>query len=219
MKRVTMLTVALAAALLLPAAAAPAAPVDDLRAVFEDWRPDRSITQCRFTRAQLVNALNISSGLDSDYYAPGFRDAVRREIARHDTGGCRGISTDSAARARSALRRLRIVAIRPRGGLRESVTIRNSGSASVALRGATLRDRSGRRVRLGSRRLGARRSLRVFTGCAKGRKRAYRRGARLYACVRRQVWNDRGDVVKIVDRRGVTVAQRGFGSFRRVVRF
>jgi hypothetical protein len=125
----------------------------------------------------------------------------------------------AAARARSVLRRLQVTSIRPRGGLRENVTIRNPGSSGVSLRGATLRDRSGRRVKLGSRRLDAGRSLRVSTGCAKGRKRAYRRGSRLYACQRRRVWDDGGDVVKIADRRGVTVAQRGYGRFRGVYRF
>ena len=59
----------------------------------------------------------------------------------------------------------------------------------------------------------------MYSGCAKGRRKAHRRGSKLYACLRRSVWDDRGDVVKIVDRRGVTVAQRGYGTRRRVVRF
>lgn len=224
MNRMAMLAgAAVATAMLLPASSALAAPADDAREVFTDWRPDGRITACRFTRDQLGNALAVTSGVDLDYYAPGFRDEVRREIARHDAGGCRGVESDSSAaaraRARSAVRRLRIASIRPRGGLRESVTIRNSGTRTLGLRGVTLRDRSGRRVKLGTGQLGARRSLRVFTGCATGRKRAHRRGSRLYACLRRRVWNDGGDVVKIVDRRDVAVAQRGYGRFRQVVRF
>lgn len=219
-RKTTSLAAVFTAALLLSASSAVAAPADDFRAVFDDWRPDGQITDCGFTRAQLGNAAAVSSGGDFNSYAPGFRDEVAREIARHDAGGCAGIAPRSpAARRRSALRRLRIGTIRPRGGLKESVIIRNTGSGSVSLRGATVRDRSGRRLKLGSGRLGARRSLRVFTGCAKGRRKAYRRGSRLYACQRRTVWDDRGDVVKIVDSRRVVVAQRGYGRYRRVARF
>jgi hypothetical protein len=223
MIRATMLVVVTAGMLVLPISGAVASPADDAREVFADWRPDGDITSCRFTRQQLSNSLAVLGGVDLNYYAPGFREEVGREIARHDSGGCRGITPDTSgsagARARSALRRLRIVSIRPRGGSRESVTIRNPGSTGVSLKGSTLRDRSGRRIKLGSKRLGARRSLRVYTGCAKGRKKAYRRGSRLYACSKRRVWDDRGDVVRIVDRRGVAVAQRGYGRFRRVFRF
>ena len=219
-RKTTLLAALFTSALLIPSSTALAAPADDFRAVFEDWRPDGQITQCRFTRAQLANAAAVSGGFDANYYAPGFRDELAREIARQDAGACTGVVPGSpAARRQSALRRLRIGTIRPRGGLKESVIIRNSGPGSVSLRGATLRDRSGRRLRLGSGRLGARRSLRVYTGCAKGRRKAHRRGSRLYACQRRTVWNDRGDVVKIVDARRVTVAQRGYGRFRRVARF
>jgi Zn-finger nucleic acid-binding protein len=35
----------------------------------------------------------------------------------------------------------------------------------------------------------------------------------------RGVWDDRGDVVKLVDRRGLVVRQAGYGSWRGVVRF
>lgn len=212
-----------AATVLLPTSTTLAAPADDARAVFGDWKPDGRITPCRFTRAQLVRTLTVLDGGDADAYSPGFRDEVRREIARHDAGGCRGVAPGAGsgadARRRSALRTLRITTIRPKGGLGESVTIRNAGTRAVSLRGATLRDRSGRRVRLGSGRLGAGRSLRVFTGCAKGRRKASRRGSRLHACLRRQVWKDRGDVVKVVDSRRVVVAQRGYGTLRGVSRF
>lgn len=220
MIRLTMVSLALAALALAGAPAALAAPTDDFRAVLADWQPDHDVTACRFTRAQLVNADAVAGTLaDFDSYAPGFRDEVRREIARYDAGGCRGVSPDSPARARSPLAKLRITKIRPKGGLRESVTIRNAGAGSVRLSRATLRDRGGHRVRLGNGRLGARRSLRVFTGCARGHRKAYRRGSRLYACLRRRVWDDRGDLVKVVDGRGVTVAQRGYGRLRRLARF
>jgi len=83
-------------AALLPATAALAAPLDDFKAVFADWRSDGDVTACRFPKATLVNARNLaSSNADFDSYAPGFRDEVGREIARHDSGGCRGIAPDS----------------------------------------------------------------------------------------------------------------------------
>ena len=203
-------------------AGAQAAPADDFSAVAADYRGDGDVTDCRFTRAQLVNAAAFAASVpDLDSYAPGFRGEVGREIARHDAGGCKGVtSPGSSDRARSPLRRVRIVRIRPRGRLAESVTIRNSGPRAVDLARATLRDRRGNRLRIPrGTRLRAGRSLRVVTGCARGRRRAVRRGPTLHACRRSQLWDDRGDVVKVVDTRGRVVAQRGYGTQRRVVRF
>ena len=213
---------AMAAAVLLPTSNALAAPADDLRAVLRDWQPDHDIADCRFTRAQLVNARDAAGTLpDFDSYAPGFRDEAIREIARHDSGGCRGVvPSPSDARNRSRLRSIRIVAIKPKGGARESVTIRNAGSRAVSLRGATLRDRSGHRLRLPAvGKLTGRRSLLVVTGCARGRRKPVRLGSRLFACRSRGVWDDRGDVVKVVDAGGTVVAQRGYGRLRGVPRF
>lgn len=211
----------LAAVVLLPGASALAAPADDYRAVLADWQRDQDVTACRFTRAQLVNARNVAGTVpDFDSYSPGFRDEVSAEIARHDRGGCRGVSpqTPASKRNRSHLRAVRITALRPRGGSRESVTIRNTGRGAVRLSGATLRDRSGKRLRLFGR-LGGRRTLRVLTGCAGARKRPVRLGAQLFACRSRLLWDDRGDVVKVVDARGTVVAQRGYGTLRAVARF
>ena len=213
--------VCLAAIFLLPGASALAAPVDDYNAVLADWRAGGDVTPCRFTRTQLVNARNVAGTVpDFDSYAPGFREEVTQEIARHDRGGCRGVSpqTPASRRSRSHLRAIRITAIRPRGGSRESVTIRNTARGAVRLRGATLRDRSGKRLRL-SGRLGGRRTLRVITGCAGARRRPARLGAQLFACRSGRLWDDRGDVVKVVDARGIVVAQRGYGTLRAVARF
>jgi len=98
------------------------------------------------------------------------------------------------------------------------VTIRNTGRGAVRLKGATLRDRSGKKLRL-SGRLAGRRSLRVVTGCARGARRPRRVGSRLFACRTGRMWDDRGDVAKVVDARGTVVAQRGYGTFRTVARF
>ena len=202
-------------------APALAAPADDYRAVFRDWQPDGDVTACRFSRAQLVNARNVAATVtDFDSYAPGFREEVGRELARHHARGCTGVARPGARRNRSPLRSLRIVAIRPKGGAGESITIRNGGRRAVNLKGATLRDRAGNRLRLSAAgRLGARRSLRVVTRCARARRKPARLGSRLQACGSRRLWDDRGDVVKVVDARGTVVAQRGYGRLRGVVRF
>src|SRR5918997_4987056 len=111
---------------------AHAAPADDYRAVFGDWQPDRDVAACRFTRSQLVNARNVATTVtDFDSYSPGFKDELGREIARHDARGCSGVAPPSARRNRSALRSLRIVAVKPKGGAGESVTIRNTGRRGV----------------------------------------------------------------------------------------
>ena len=209
---------ALAAAGAAPAFAAPA---DDYRAVFRDWQPDGDVAACRFSRAQLVNARNVAATVtDFDSYAPGFREEVGRELARHDSRGCTGVAQPGARRNRSELRLLRIVAIKPKGGAGESITIRNTARRAVSLKGATLRDRAGNRLRLSAAgRLGARRSLRVVTGCARARRKPVRLAGRLYACGPRRLWDDRGDVVKVVDARRTVVSQRGYGRLRNVVRF
>jgi hypothetical protein len=209
-------------ALVAGASSAAAAPADDLRAVLRDWQPDHDIANCRFTRAQLVNARDVAAALtDFDSYAPGFRDEVLREIARHDAGDCRGVvPSPSGARNRSRLRSIRIVAIKPKGGTLENVTIRNAGPGAVSLKGATLRDRRGNRLRLPAvGKLKGKRSLLVVSGCARGRRKPARLGSRLFACRSRGIWDDRGDVVKVVDSRGTVVAQRGYGSLRSVPRF
>ena len=198
------------------AAAGPsgaATPEQDLRSVAADYAPDSDVTPCRFSRAQLVNALNVASTVqDVDNYVPGFRDEVRGEIARHDAGGCKGAKGKPVPN-------LRIVRIRPRRGLKESVTVKNLGRRTAKLRGITLRDRSGARVRLGGARLAPGRSLRVFTGCAKRKKRFIRLRSRVFACRKRVVWNDSGDVVRLVSAGGTLLSRAGYGRFRRVARF
>ena len=208
-------------ALAAGATATQADPSDDFEAVYVDWVSDEDITDCRFARQQLVNAAIIGAAAQQvNAYDPGFAGEVRREIARHDFGGCPRPARPNDPRAGSRLRAVHITRIRPRGGVGESVTIRNSGPRTVNLGRATLRDRRGNRLRIPSgTRLGARRSLRIITGCDRGRRRPVRRSSRLFACRRTRVWNDRGDVVRVVDARGIVVAQRGYGAFRRVARF
>jgi hypothetical protein len=200
------------AALVAAAPSGAATPAEDMQAVRADFAPDSDVAPCRFTRGQLANALNVASAVqDFDSYVPGFRDEVRAEIARHDAGGCKT--------AKRRVANLKIVRIRARRGLKESVTVKNRGKRTAKLRGVTLRDRSGARLRLGSARLAPGRSLRVFTGCAKRRKRFIRLRSRVFACRRKTVWNDSGDVVRLVAANGTLLSRAGFGRFRRVKRF
>ena len=201
-------------ACLAPAGVAGAAtPEDDLRSVAGDFAADNDVTPCRFARQQLVNALNLASSIqDVDNYAPGFRDEVRAEIARHDAGGCK------VARAKPAAN-LKIVKIRPRRGLKESVTVKNVGPRTAKLGGITLRDRGGARLRLGRARLGPGRSIRVFTGCAKGKRRFIRLKTRVFVCRKTTVWNNGGDVVRLVRSGGTLLSRVGYGRFSSVERF
>jgi hypothetical protein len=191
-------------------------PERDFQRVFRDWQPDGVVTPCAFTRRELQSALNVAAQVgDFDAYAPGFRDAVRREIQRIDAGGCAGLGKRSKLR----IKRIR-GKVRPgRSKKREYVVIRNAGTAAAGLQGVTLRDKAGKRIRLPRFTLRPKRSLRVNTRCLAKRKRPARRGHRFFACRKRQLWNDRGDVVKIVNPQGLVLAQRGFGRFKGVPRF
>ena len=145
---------------------------------------------------------------------PGLRNAVRAQLRAINAGRCAAFLPGA----------VRIARIQARGGgrepLREYVTIRSLVGGSIALRQLSLRDRSGNRILLPfNRRLGARRSLRVVTGCLPGRSRPATRRGRFYACKRGQLWNDGGDIVKVVGSGGTVVAQRGFGSLRSIPGF
>ncbi len=193
--------IALCCAPVLALALAPVAgatPEQDFYAVFKTWQDEAPFPHCKFTRKQFQNAIGEARKVgDFDNYAPTFVGAVQAEIGLIDARRCRGIARPPSARElrRSALRRVTIVGIHPRGG--ERIVLRNNGGRAVNLAGATLRDRSGRRVRL--------------RGTIRGRRaRAFRS---------RGVWDNSGDMVKLADRRGLVVRQLGFGSFEFFVRF
>lgn len=206
------------------ATSASADPSSDYDAVRSDYAAHGgNITDCKFTRAQLVNARNLETAEDA---YTGFDDEVGREIRRWDNGGCKGSGGSGGGSGGSSKKAdFRIVTIKGkvrsrRNKRREYVTIRNRGGKAGNLKGWSVRDRSGHRIRFRkSLRLRAHRRLRVVTGCAKGHRRAFKRGSRFYACRKRQLWNDRGDVAKLVSPRHRVASQRGFGRFRRVKRF
>ena len=144
------------------------------------------------------------------------------EIHRWDTGGCSG--SGGGGGGSSAKADFRIVALKGRvhgrNKRKEYVTIRNRGGKTGNLEGWSLRDRAGHRIRFRKTlRVRAHRRLRVVTGCARRHRRAFRRGSRYYACRKRSIWNDRGDVAVLLSPRGHLVSQRGFGRFRGAARF
>jgi len=204
------------------AASASADPSSDYAAVRNDYSAHGGdITACKFSRARLVNARSRITP-DVDTYDPGFRDEVNREIRRWDNGGCKGSTGGGGGSSRKADFRIAALKgkVRGRNKRREYVTIRNRGGKAGNLKGWSLRDRSGHRIRFRKRlRLRAHRRLRVVTGCAKGHRRAFRRGARYFACRRRTIWNDRGDIARLVSPRKRIVSQRGFGRFRAIRKF
>lgn len=179
--------VALAGALFAPLAAG--SPAADSQAIVRDYSNGRDITNCRFTRGQLENALN-QIGADIDSYAPGLRGAIRSQIRRWRNGDCK----------RTVV--LRIVKVAPQGDSDEYVTIRNVSRRTVKLRGYQLRDAADHTIRLRATSLKPKRSLRIVTGCRAGHRQAVRRGARYYACRSTPFWDDAGDVVELLTPQG-----------------
>lgn len=205
--------------------AAQAGPNEDFSAVGKDYLPDQKITPCAFTRQQLVNALSVADtyGSDADYYAPGFRDAIRAEIKRWDDGGCAAPTpkpaTNPAATIFGPGARLKITIIKPRGpAAKEQVAIKNTGTRTVPLGGLRLVTNGGRRIALPSYRLGKGRSFRVVAGCYRKTKRRIRRKATLYACRKPQFLGNTSGLVQL--KSGSTVlSQYGYGSQRGTKRF
>ena len=226
-RRRRKLTLLFALAATVAAPAAFATPEEDFGRVFRDWRADGDIQPCRFTVTELENARREATDFpDFEVYGPGFTAEVDRELARHGRGSCRGVDNPPLEqRLDSPLFGVRIIRVRPRGrARRESLTLKNFGTRSVNLRRASLRDKSGKRIRFPRRgfRLKAGRKVRVVTGCPRRRprpRRPVKRRGKLYGCKVKQVWNDRSDVARLKDRKGVTVSQRGYGRFKRFPRF
>jgi len=188
----------------------------DFFTVYADWLDDGALRRCGHPKRRLQNTLGEANTVPNfDAHVPGLRSAVRAQLRAINAGRCAAVLPGA----------LRIVGIHARGSRRkplaEYVTIRNTVRGSVALRRLSLRDRSGNRILLPfNGRLGPGRTLRVTTGCLEGRVRPTKRGGRFYACnMRAQLWNDAGDVVKVVGSGGTVVAQRGYKRFRSIPRF
>lgn len=158
------------------------------------------------------------TNLPAGYEDVGYKPVPAGHTAQPTTGPVN--AGDQTAPGRPGSRRgttLRIVGLRARGkARREWVTIENVSRQAVPLRGHSLRDRSGRRIRFGQRlRLRPDVRLRVVTGCLAGRRGAFRRRTRFYACRKRELWNDAGDVVRLLDPSGRLISRRAYGRFKR----
>lgn len=94
--------------------------------------------------------------------------------------------------------RPRIAGVKP---ARERVRITNSGGTPAKVGGMRLRDRQGNTIRL-------RRGLQI----APGATIAVRSGARA-------IWDDRGDIARLVAKDGAVVSQYGYGRYRGRRRF
>ena len=94
--------------------------------------------------------------------------------------------------------RVRIAGVRAK---RERVRITNTGGQSAPVGGMRLRDRQGHTIKL-------RRGLSV----APGETVVVRSG-------RRAIWDDRGDVARLVAKDGTVVSQFGYGRYRDTKRF
>jgi lamin tail-like protein len=196
-----------------PATAAADLSSDYLR-VRADWQAHHGkITRCRFTEAELSNVLTaISANPDENY--SDFRPAVEGELARIKAKLCSGTVAESARR-RSPLDPATISKIKGKGGPKqELVVLSNSSKNKLSLKGATLRNRAGRKLKLPKHAtIAPRGKLTVRTGCGRAR------GGTVFACTKKGFWDDKGDVVSLYDRSKVAAAQAGFGKFEAVYRF
>jgi hypothetical protein len=216
--RIALLAVAIACfAGALPAAATPQGDFD---AVYNDWKPDRDVTACRFTQAQLQNAYDIATSNPDFQYETGFTDEVQTEIARWKSNGCAGVSPFKARRI-SPLNGAHIVAVYGRGNqAREYVRVKNKTKKTLAFRKATLRNKSKGRAAFPARfKLRAGKTAVVRVGCAKGKRIASFKGTRVWLCKRKPLFRDKGDAARLADATGTVVSQRGYGSERRRVAY
>lgn len=93
--------------------------------------------------------------------------------------------------------RPRIVAVRPK---LDRVTIANRGSKAVKLGGMRLRDRQGNTIRMP-------RGMRLPPGGS------------ITAVSEHRIWDDRGDIARLVTKSGRVVSQYGYGRFKDRKRF
>ena len=209
-------TLALLGASALAAIPAAASPQSDFDGVYGDWKADLVITPCRWSRAQLQNAQNVSNGNPDFKYETKFQDALRAEIKRWDSGGCAGIQPESKRRI-SPLNGAHIVVVNGRGGAaKEAVQIRNRGKKTVSFRKASLRNLKGGKVVFPPKfKLAKNRTALVHVGCATGKRHASYKGRTVWLCRRTQLFRDKGDVARLVDAKAIVVSQRGYGSQKR----
>jgi hypothetical protein len=197
-----MTACAAVAVALVPSTVAGAA-ASDLDAVLADFSADSDITPCLFTKGQLENA---KSQIPADYnaYAPEFKIEVNTEINRWDNGGCSGNPTGGSTAG------LKITKAKGKGKVKkESVTIKNTGSKKVNLKGYALRNVAKKKIKFKKgTKIAKGKTLRVVTKCRKGKKKATVKGKTYYACKTKQFWKDSGDVAQLLNKSGKLIAAR-----------
>lgn len=194
-------------ALLVVAPAALGDAIGDYTNVRKDFQANGQITTCRFTKGQLDNAAKVAAS-SPDLSYTGLPGAIDRELARLAAGACSGRG--------SLVRNLRIVSITPRGG--GKIVLRNTGTKAVSLKGASLKDRAGKKARLPTASVKRRGATTVSLRCLKG-KRGKKGSKHLYACAKGKFLKKRGDVVRLLDRNGKVGSQYGYGRFKKTARF
>jgi hypothetical protein len=208
-----ILALMLLAASMIAALPASATPQTDFDGVYGDWKPDLVITPCKWSKAQLQSAYNVSNGNPDFQYETAFQDDVVKEIKRWDDNGCAGVLPLSRRRT-SPINGARIVTVKPRGGsAKEVVTIRNGASRTIALRKASLRNLTGGRAVFPAKfKLGKGRTAVVHVGCASGQRHASFKQRTVWLCHRKQLFADKGGVARLADAKALVVSQRGWGS-------
>jgi hypothetical protein len=188
----------------------------DFDAVYGDWKKDAVITKCAWSQAQLQNAYDVAQGSPDFQYETKFVDATRAEINRWKTGGCAGIQPLSV-RKKSPLYGARIVSVRGRGGAAsEVVAIRNRAGKALSFRKASITNLKGRGFYFPNRfKLKKGRTVRVHTGCQKGKHRSSFTTRHVWLCGKGGIFRDKGDLARLADAKLLVVSQRGFGSERR----
>jgi hypothetical protein len=141
---------------------------------------------------------------------------TRPDTNRWKSGGCAGVVPLSKRRL-SPLDGVRVMKVSGRGkAAKEFARIANRAKKTVTFPKASLRNLTGGKALFPARfKLRAGRVAFVRVGCAPGKRHASFKGTRVWLCRRSQLLQDRGDVARLADAKGVVVSQRGFGTQKR----
>jgi len=205
---VALATVLAALAAAPPPAVAAAADITKIRG---DYRKDNKLTRCRFSAQELERARALVRQSPDEAYG-AFAGALDGELARINAKFCKNVIAESA-RKKSSLK-VAIVKVAGKGGRdKETVSLRNRSSKRIELRGARLRDRDGKRVSIPTAAIAGKQTLTVSLACGEAG------GKRVNACAKDALLDDKGDLVGVLDKKGVVATQRGFGKYADAYRF
>jgi hypothetical protein len=200
----------------LAAAGAGATPQSDFDAVYGDWKADLVISACKWSQGQLQNAYDVSQSNPDFQYETRFGDDVQKEIKRWKDGGCAGVKP-IAVRRTSPLSGARIVKVSGRGkAAKEVVRVRNGTKKTIPFRKGSIRNsKRGKAVFPAKFKLPKGKTAVIHVGCKKGKRRAYFKKQNVWLCLRKPLFNDKGDLARLADAKAIVVSQRGFGKLKR----